>query len=178
MTAEVFVSWAETLDDGERYELVEGQPVRLQSEKVSHARHKASAWLALRNAVRAAGSDCEAFPDGVSIRVNERTVREPDALVHCGPYDGAEVFVSNPVIVLEVVSPSSARDDSGRKLIDYFSVSSIQHYLILYGDEQRVVHHRRTSVEGEIATRIVGRDDVLDLSPPGISVSVDRLFDS
>ncbi|MBO0902191.1 Uma2 family endonuclease [Jiella sonneratiae] len=176
MTAEAFFAWAATWGDGERYELVEGVPLRLQSERISHAETKFAVVAALKTALRDAGSDCSAFIDGIGVRVDEFTVREPDALVHCGPYDADDVFASNPVVVVEVVSPSSARTDTTRKLIDYFAVPSILHYLIVYGGDGRVIHHRRASSDGEIVTKILGRDGVLDLNPPGISIDVESFL--
>lgn len=179
MSTDEFIVWNQSLDDGARYELVEGRPVRLQSEQVRHSEIRLSVAVAFRNGLKEFGlSSCRAFPDGVGIKIGPMSVREPDALVHCGPYDGSDSCVSNPVVVVGVVSPSSARSDAGPKLSDYFSVMSIEHYLLLYGDEERVVHHRQTQVVGEIATRILGRGDIVDLSPPGFTVSVDALFDS
>ena len=176
MSADEFFAWAESWGEGERYELVEGFPVRLQSERVSHAERKLSAVVALSRAIREAGLDCRAFPDGVSVRVSDRIVREPDALVHCGPYDRDKMFAPNPIVVVEVISPSSVRTDVDRKLMDYFSVPSILHYLIVY-DEQRVVHHRRASADGEITTRVLGPASLIELSPPGLELTVASLFD-
>ena len=176
MTAEEFFAWSETWADGERYELVEGHPVRLQSERVSHAETKASAWLALRTAIRQAALNCSAFPDGVSVRISDHSVREPDVIVHCGPYEPDQVYSTNPVVVVEVISPSSVMTDVDRKLIDYFSVASILHYLIVYGPEKRVVHHRRAVADGEIITAILGEGAEIDLSPPGLKTTVDALL--
>ena len=176
MSAEAFFAWAETWEDGERYELIEGHPVRMQSERVSHAETKLSVVVALRNAVRNAKLPCTAFPDGVSIRINDRSVREPDAIVHCGPYEPDQVYSTNPVVVVEVISPSSVGTDVDRKLIDYFSVASILHYLIVYGPEKRVVHHRRAVADGEIVTAILGEGAEIDLMPPGLTVTVDALL--
>ena len=176
MTAEAFFAWAETWGDGERYELIEGLPVRLQSERVSHAETKASVWLALRSAIRYAGLDCAAFPDGISVRISDNSVREPDAIVHCGPYEPDQVYSTNPVVVVEVISPSSVRTDVDRKLIDYFSVASILHYVIVYGPEKRVVHHRRAVADGEIITAILGEGAEIHLTPPGLTVTVDALL--
>lgn len=179
MTADEFFAWAETWEDGERYELVEGVPLRMQSERVSHAEKKASAWLALRTAVRTAGLDhCRAFPDGVSVKISDRTVRGPDVILQCGPYDGDKVFVPNPVVVVEIISPSSVRSDVSRKLIDYFAVPSILHYLIVFGEETRVIHHHRASADGEIRTAILCADATIDLTPPGFSVTLEALLNS
>jgi Uma2 family endonuclease len=176
MTADEFFAWADGWGEGERYELVDGTPVRLQSERVSHAERKANIWLALRLAIRRAGLDCRAFPDGVSVRISDRSVREPDVLVHCGAYDPGKVSLPNPIIVVEVISPASVRTDVDRKLIDYFSVPSILHYLIVY-DDRRVVHHRRESGDGEITTRILGAGATIELRPPGLELGIESLFD-
>lgn len=177
MTAEEFVRWSQAQQEGERYELVDGFPVRLRAETVSHAERKAAVWLALRNALRQSGADCRAFTDGVSVRVAPDRVREPDALVNCGPYEPGDLTVPNPVVVVEVVSPSSALTDNGRKLIDYFALPSILHYLIVYAEEGRVVHHRRADAAGQIFTAILGRDADLLLDPPGITLPVEAFWD-
>ncbi|RZI60790.1 MAG: hypothetical protein EOP94_01335 [Zymomonas sp.] len=57
MSADEFFTWAESWGEGERYELIEGDAVRLQSERVSHAERKANIWLALRSACLSR-SDC------------------------------------------------------------------------------------------------------------------------
>lgn len=50
MTLDEFLTWSGTWRDGERYELIDGLPVRMASERIFHARVKANAWLALRDA--------------------------------------------------------------------------------------------------------------------------------
>jgi Uma2 family endonuclease len=78
------------------------------------------------------------------------------------------------VIVVEVVSPSSERDDTEAKLVDYFEVASIRHYLIVFSEKRVVVHHHRRN-EGEIATRIAHDGDIV-LNPPGLMVAVAALL--
>jgi len=81
----------------------------------------------------------------MAVRVNDRTVYEPDALVSCGPpLPRDAVEAGDPVIVVEVVSPSSRGIDRGAKLAAYFEVPSLRHYLIVDIEAQVVIHHRRT----------------------------------
>ncbi|BDA84446.1 hypothetical protein Sa4125_19880 [Aureimonas sp. SA4125] len=176
MTADAFYTWAESWGEGERYELVEGLAYRLQCERVSHAETKAAVWLALRNAIAGAQLDCRAFPDGVSVRISDHNVRDPDVVVQCGHYDSNSLFAPNPVVVVEVISPSSVKTDVDRKLIDYFSVMSILHYMIVYGDDGRIVHHFRSSAGATIETRILGREAIIELSPPGLVVAAADFF--
>jgi Uma2 family endonuclease len=91
-----------------RFELSGGEIVAMSPERLSHTRVKTDTLIALRAAVAAKGLDCEATGDGVSVQIDDRTVYEPDASVRCGPKaPGEAVKIDDPVIVVEVVSPSS-----------------------------------------------------------------------
>jgi len=173
-TADEFIAWALEQPTG-RFELDNGAVVAMAPERVSHAIAKGNAFVALRNAIGAAGLSCQALPDGMSVRVNDRTVYEPDALVRCGPpLPGDAVEVSDPVIVVEVISPSSRGIDSGVKLAGYFSLPGVRHYLIVDTDQQVLIHHRRGE-EGLIGVHIL-RDGPLTLDPPGLAIDVPGIF--
>ena len=109
------------------------------------------------------------------MRVNKHRSYQPDALINCGDalsYDALEV--PNPIVVVEVLSPSNATKDLRDKLVGYFQVASIVHYLIVDPDDRFVIHHARGDGDA-MATRIV-RDGSLRLDPPGIEVPVVELF--
>jgi Uma2 family endonuclease len=62
----------------------------------------------LAAAVREAGLPREVFVDGMAVQVDERTVYEPDVPMRCGPpLPDDAVKITDPVVVVEVVSPSS-----------------------------------------------------------------------
>lgn len=167
MTAEEFVTWAEQQPKGQRYELVDGEVVGMASERLAHARAKVHALLALDRAAKAAGLVCEALPDGMALRVDAHLVFEPDAMLRCGPpLPNDAVLVEDPVIVVEVLSPSTKSVDSNAKLAGYFRVPSIHHCLILNPAKRVAIHHRRGE-QGAIITHIV-QDGPLRLDPPGI----------
>ena len=174
-TADEFIAWALEQPTG-RFELDNGVVVAMAPERVNHAVAKLNATIALREAIGSGGLSCQALPDGMSVRVNDRTVYEPDALVRCGPpLPGDAVEVSDPVIVVEVVSPSSRGIDRGVKLAGYFSMPSVRHYLIVDTDKHVVIHHRRDE-EGQIGVRIV-HDGPLTLDPPGLAIAIRDIFD-
>jgi Uma2 family endonuclease len=175
LTADEFTAWALEQPEG-RFELDNGVVVAMTPERVNHAVAKLNAAVALRNAIGARGLPCQALPDGMSVRVNDRTVYEPDALVRCGPpLPGDAIEVSDPILVVEVVSPSSRGVDRGAKLASYFSLPSVRQYLIVDTDKRVVIHHRRDE-EGRIVVRIV-RDGSLALDPPGLEIDIRDLFD-
>jgi Uma2 family endonuclease len=134
LSREEYRRWAEAQPSG-RFERIEGLVVAMAPERRSHADRKVMVWLALRRAVAAAGLPCHAYPDGVTVEVDDNDF-EPDAILRCGdalPGDGVDV--PDPMVVVEVLSPntlspSTRNDDLTRKLLVYFRVPSIRHYLI------------------------------------------------
>jgi Uma2 family endonuclease len=176
MTAGDFLIWAQAQTEG-RYELVDGEPVRMAPERAIHNKVKGRVFRVLEDAIERLGLNCEVFTDGMTVMVdgpNGHRAREPDAAVQCGVVQDLESTVlAAPVIVVEVTSPSNERDDTSAKLVEYFSVASVQHYLIVMPDKRVVVHHRRA---GEaIATVIVTAGELM-LDPPGLKVPFDALW--
>jgi Uma2 family endonuclease len=106
----------------------------------------------------------------MTVRVDADTVYEPDALVRCGPpIDDNATEIPDPIVVVEVVSPSSRKRDSGTKLEDYFRIPSVRHYLIVKSENKAIFHHQRAEA-GTITTHII-RDGVIQLDPPGVTVT-------
>ncbi|WP_333671311.1 Uma2 family endonuclease [Elioraea tepidiphila] len=174
LTLDAFYAWVQRQRDG-RFELENGQVVAMAPEQVRHARAKAEAWLALRQAIATAGIGCLPLVDGVAVEIDSTTAFVPDVLVDCSERLAPDAIVATqPVIVVEVVSPSTNQRDMTTKLVGYFRVSSIRHYLIVDAAKRVVVHHQRT--EGEaLATRILATGS-LALDPPGITLRVEDLF--
>jgi Uma2 family endonuclease len=173
MSVDEYLAWSE--DNPGRYELVQGEVYAMAAERARHARTRVAVFDALRHAVHAAGDACEAMPDGMTVRTDTRTAYEPDALVYCGPRIGPDaVEVDNPVIVVEVSSPSTRRTDASEKLAGYFRVPSIHHYLMVDPDRRTVVHHRRS---GDGVDSAFLQDGTLVLDPPGLELPVASLLE-
>lgn len=169
MTSDAFIAWAMEQPDGSRCELVAGEIVAMAPERAAHSRLKGAIYAQLAEAIRAAGLPCEAYPDGMAVEVDAETVYEPDALVRCGmPLPDDAVKVTDPMIVVEVLSPSTRARDTGAKLADYFRMPSTRHYLIVRTEDRTIIHHARGE-DGAIITRII-RGGPLRLDPPGIEL--------
>jgi Uma2 family endonuclease len=76
--------------------------------------------------------------------------------------------VHNPVL-----SPSTRTTDRSEKLEKYFRLPSVQHYLIVWADRRRVVHHRRAC--GNVATTVHIEGTIM-LDPPGMLFDVAALY--
>jgi Uma2 family endonuclease len=174
MSVTEFLAWAENQPDG-RYELVDGIVRTMAPERIAHGLVKFAVARALDDAVRAAGLPCTVFPDGAGVSISDKTLRIPDASVQCGvDFDIYSMILQAPLIVVEVVSPSSERKDTHIKLIECFSVPTIRHYLIVLSEQRVILHHQRRDA-GDILTYIV-RQGEIGLAPPGIIVPVAALL--
>ncbi len=172
LSREEFHRWAEA--QPVRYERVNGEPVAMSPERIQHVRVKARVWAALDRAITTAGVDCEALNDGVTIEIDDDTDYEPDAVVNCGPAASPDaIAAANPVIVVEVLSPSTQSIDTGDKLAGYFRVASVQHYLIVSTRRREVIHHQR---HGEVIVSKVANIGTIGLDPPGITIDVAEFY--
>ena len=111
----------------------------------------------------------------MAVRIDAHTVYEPDAAMRCGePLPDEAVLYDDPMIVVEIQSPSTSNVDANSKLTNYFRLPSVQHYLILRAQRPTVIHHRRQP-DGTIQTRILASGE-LRLDPPGLTLDVAALF--
>ena len=173
MDVDQFLAWGEGRDG--RFELHDGVVVAMASERSGHLLAKGEAYVALRESIARAGLTCTAYPDGATVRISARSAFEPDALVRCGPpLPFGAIEIPDPVIVVEVRSPTTASVDSSFKLDGYFRVPSLCHYLIVDAERRRLVHHKRGAGD-LIETRILG-EGALKLDPPGLELAVESLF--
>ena len=158
-----------------KWELHEGVAVCMAPEQLGHGLTKLAAVNALAAAIPRAGAPCLAVPDGVGVRVSARTLYQPDALVYCGPRLSLDTReIPEPVVVVEVLSRSTAARDQSVKLAGYFSIPRAVHYLILSPESRIVIHHKRG--QGDLIETRILREGPLRLDPPGIEVEAGQLF--
>jgi hypothetical protein len=77
-------------------------------------------------------------------------------------------------VVVEALSPGSGTRDRATEPSAYFKLPSVQHYLIVWPEEQRIVRHSRMPND-QVATQIFVSGEVR-LDPPGIVMAVDKFY--
>ncbi len=173
MTREEFFDWAEAQDG--RYEFDGFQPVAMTGGTNNHGIIADNIRFELKRRLR--GGPCARIgPDGGGVATAGNKVRYPEATVSCSRIPGQEHLIPNPVVVFEVVSPSSVRTDQVLKLREYHAVPSIKRYVVI---EQTgialIVHSRQQEEPWTTAALLDG--DVLVLSEIGIEIPVAEIYD-
>ena len=177
MTVSEFLEWEEAQPEAPRFELIDGVPHMMSPEKIRHTDVKGAVYVALGRAIgRLSRSDCRVFTEGVTVPIQSHSAYKPDISVYCGdPLDDNATVIEKPVIIVEVLSPSTSGFDKGAKLIGYFSLESVVHYLLIDPVRKTVEHHQRR--DGEITKQTL-TDGSLQLDPPGLKVEVADLFET
>lgn len=185
LTVDEFLAWYEALPkEAGRFELWDGRIVEkhggagsMNAERVAHARMKARLARALEDALTRRGLEGEVLLDGVQVRLPGRRNAEPDVIVYLGPLvAGDALVIEEPVIVCEVLSPTTAKHDMSTKLEGYFTLPSVQHYILGDPDEPLLIVHSRGE-GGTLTTRLIADPSTrLLLDPPGIDVDLSEVL--
>jgi Uma2 family endonuclease len=145
-----------------RHEFVNGQMFAMAGGTWNHNRIAGDIFNALSNQLR--GKSCEAFMADLKLRIDlnrEQFGYYPDVMVVCDKQDQRQLHVTNPVVVFEVLSQSTARIDRREKLLAYQGVPSLQVYVLV---EQTfpllTVYRRHTQWQAET---VKGLEAVLEL---------------
>jgi Uma2 family endonuclease len=133
MTVAEFLAW----DDGTgtRYELVDGLLVAMNPPTPRHTEICENLGRALERQVR---PPCRVYRAalGVALAETGRDWREPDLIVTCTRPEGG--FYAAPRLMVEVLSPSTEKDDRTTKLDFYERFASLEAILLVWQDERRV----------------------------------------
>ncbi|MGC2200400.1 MAG: Uma2 family endonuclease [Stellaceae bacterium] len=170
MSLDEFLAWER--EQPERYEYADGVATMMTGGPLDHSTIASNLWTALRDKLR--DGVCRAFRGDTKLIANN-SIRYPDLSVTCTPVRGDGDTVLEPVLVVEVVSPSTEREDRGRKKFDYFSTPSIQQYAIIEQDARRVDLYTRSG--DRWTDEIIEGDAVLHLYSIGVEISLDAIYE-
>ena len=154
----------------ERWEFICGQPRLMAPASMKHAIIKNNVGFALRQAFADLG--CTALIDGPQILTDEISAI-PDVVVTCAPIDLSTPVIAEPVIIVEVMSPSSEADDAGRKWFSYRKIPSLKHYLVLSQDERAVQVHSRA---GDLWRERFVSAGTIELDDPPVRLDIDAIY--
>jgi Uma2 family endonuclease len=119
---------------------------------------------------------CRVLVSGAIVEVQGSSLI-PDIVVTCAPLDFSTPRVDEPLIIVEILSPSNQNDDMGRKLSLYLEIPSLQHYLVIHQDRRQIVHHQRRDDLGGVFLTNIAPADPLRLDPPGIEIALAAIYE-
>ena len=156
VTIEAFDGFLAAQADATLFELVEGVIVMMTNPTETHEQIASNIGAPLKLAMDPRG--CRTYQGGIrgqrSDDARDTDKPRPDIVVRCGAV-GSKTYITDPLVVVEVLSPSTIDVDRGPKLDFYKSLPTIRHIAFIYQDQTRVEHYRRgeQGFELEVLTR-------------------------
>src|SRR5690606_181123 len=170
MTLAEFLDW----DDGtdRRYELRDGVPVMMAPTLEAHGELAAALALQIGSRVK---PPCRVISEaGIVIPDRADTYYVADLAVTCAPREQGRRMVAEPVLLVEVLSPSTGEVDRWRKVADYRTLPSGREIVLVFSDERRVEVQRRTP-DGWRVEDLIGQAE-LALSCCAGPIPLDALY--
>lgn len=164
----------------ERYEYFDGEVFAMAGGSPSHARISLNVCTSLTQKLK--GGRCEAFNSEMRIKVPMALpYRYPDASVVCGEpvFDeivGQQMLV-NPILIVEVLSPSTAAYDLVDKFAAYQSIDAFQEYLLISQDRPHVIQHVKQSKRRWLRIEIEGMESEVKLESVNATLSLSELYE-
>lgn len=132
---------------------------------------------------RQAPAGCRTFNSDLRIRIPAAGLcTYPDAGMVCGEPQFAEASpkdtLLNPVLLVEVLSPTTEAYDRGRKFESYRSIESLREYLLVHQDRQHVEHYSRQEDGGPgwVLREYAGPEAVAGIDRLGIRIPLAELY--
>jgi len=124
-----------------KYEYVYGEVYAMAGTSDNHNRIVGSIYAALLNHLR--NLPCEPFMGDIKVRVSPHVYYYPDVLVSCEANPENPYFRNEPILIVEVISPSTENIDRREKLLFYQQMPSVQEYVVIEQKKMLVEIHRR-----------------------------------
>ena len=160
-----------------RHAYFDGEVFAMAGGTKSHNLITQNFTLALRGCLR--GKGCQVFMEDVRLAVQEGFhYTYPDVVVSCDPADRRDVYlVRQPVLIVEVLSTSTAEYDRSRKFNQYKKLASLRHYILVSQTAWVLEWFRRDDLGQWIHTVLSDPADVLEIPDLHLHLPLAEVYD-
>lgn len=157
-----------------RWEYLNDEIYALDGTSNNHARISVNLTTALSNHLR--DSDCETFASSVRVQADINVFYYPDVLVSCNQKEDDEYLRNNPILIIEITSPSTANIDRREKLFSYRRIVSVQEYAVIDQHCMNVELHRRQPDGRWITYFFDASDDEIEFQSVGLTLPITEIY--
>lgn len=161
-----------------KHEFYRGEIFAMTGGSVNHNRITGNVFAEIRT--RLQSSKCETFVTDMRVLIEAHGLYTyPDVMVICGGVEVAENrndTVTNPQVIVEVLSPSTQAYDQGEKFAFCRSILTLQEYVLIHQEKPHIIHYRKQE-SGWLLTDLLSLDETLTLSSINVEISIRRIYD-
>jgi len=161
-----------------RHEYVAGQVFAMAGATDIHNIIAGNVFTHIRSHLRKTG--CRAYIVDMKLRVEAiDAFYYPDVMATCEAFAAKSVFKSKPILLVEVLSPSTELIDRREKLSAYFQIETLREYVLIAQDEKRVeVYRRNTDQKWQVLVLAQGDGLHLDSLPNGtLTLTMEDIYE-
>lgn len=152
-------------ESDEKHEFVDGVVYAMTGASERHNLVTGSTYASLYSQLRK--RPCRVYPSDMRVKVAQTGIYTyPDISIVCEPprfEDDQQDTLLNPVVLIEVLSPSTENYDRGKKFQHYRTLESLQEYLLIAQDSPHIEHYRRQTDNQWLLTDVAQADAVIEL---------------
>jgi Uma2 family endonuclease len=123
---------------------------------------------------------CRVFDSNLRIKIaSSRTYTYADCVVVCGEPElsgDARDNLLNPLLIVEVLSPSTEGYDRGKKFELYRRIESFREYLIVHQDQRHVEHYSKQDDGSWVLREYAGAEAIVDVARLGVRLGLGELY--
>ena len=172
-TADDYLAWEP--QQTERHEFLHGEVFAMAGAEDRHVMVAGNLYMQLRQHLR--GSPCKTYMSDMRLQVAASNCYfYPDVLVTCSAHDAASSSVkTEPTLIAEVLSPSTAAYDRGLKFSHYRNLDSLQEYALIDLDT-RCTDVYRIGADGLWVLHPFAAGNTVHLASVGLNITAEQLF--
>jgi Uma2 family endonuclease len=155
-----------------RHEYVNGRVYAMVGASETHNLISGNLYAALHSHLR--GSACRVFMADMKVRIAD-TFFYPDVMVSCDRADTESYYKTAPILIVEVLSETTGRRDTGEKRLAYQTIASLQEFALVAQDHMEVKIYRRAPEGWNLETCTEG--DALRLDSVNLTLPLTAVYD-
>lgn len=162
-----------------RHEYYAGVIVAMAGGTARHNRIAGSTYVSLYNQLR--GRNCNIYPSDMRVKAIATNIYSyPDVTVTCGDEqfeDSREDSLLNPVVIIEVLSPSTEKFDRGKKFQSYRTIPSLREYILIAQDDYHIERFVRYGENTWLLSEATGKDAYIEISATQCVLRLEEIYE-
>jgi Uma2 family endonuclease len=174
LTVDEYLDFEETANV--KHEYVAGLLYAMTGVRKSHDRISTNLVAAFHGHLR--GGPCHIYASQVKLRLKAEQndiFYYPDLMVVCGPETASEVYVEQPKLIVEILSPSTEKIDRREKALNYRNVAAVEEYILISQKRPQIEIHRRA--DNWQPTALTSLDATAEFHSIGLSLPLSQIYE-
>jgi Uma2 family endonuclease len=161
-----------------KHEYYQGQIFAMSGGSINHNRIAVNVLTELSNGLQT--TSCEPFNSDLRVYISAHNLfTYPDISVICGEpqfYQNRTDVITNPIVIVEVLSPSIKDYDRGQKFEFYRTLPTLQDYVVIHQSQILIEYHHRVGINRWLLTEYTELDQTLVIQAIEFSLPLRRIY--